>query len=105
MPKNITLNSNTYLRLLLIVPAVGLLGLTGCSTADRTVGQNRTGGNVQILARTYDSESRDFDRPWPFGPESTQENIRKADDYWLPPGRAEGQPYNQYGPRSFATAR
>ena len=27
------------------------------------------------------------------------ENIRKADDYWLPPGRAEGQPYNQHGPR------
>jgi YHS domain-containing protein len=27
------------------------------------------------------------------------ENIRKADDYWLPPGRAQGQPYNRYGPR------
>ena len=27
------------------------------------------------------------------------ENIRKADDYWLPPGRAEGQPYNRFGPR------
>jgi YHS domain-containing protein len=26
-------------------------------------------------------------------------NIRKADDYWLPPGRAAGQPYNRYGPR------
>jgi YHS domain-containing protein len=26
------------------------------------------------------------------------ENIRKADDYWLPRGRAEGQPYNRYGP-------
>jgi len=25
----------------------------------------------------------------------TDENIRKADDYWLPPGRAEGQPYNR----------
>jgi hypothetical protein len=68
-----TLNSDTYLRLLLIVSAVGLLGLTGCSTADRTVGQNRTGGYVQIRARTYNSESRDFDRPWPFGPESNQQ--------------------------------
>jgi NAD(P)-dependent dehydrogenase (short-subunit alcohol dehydrogenase family) len=27
------------------------------------------------------------------------ENVRKADDYWLPSGRAEGQPYNRYGPR------
>ena len=27
------------------------------------------------------------------------ENIRKADDYWLPPGRAEGQPYYRGGPR------
>ena len=27
------------------------------------------------------------------------ENMRKADDYWLPAGRAEGQPYNRYGPR------
>ena len=27
------------------------------------------------------------------------ENMRKAEDYWLPPGRAEGQPYNRYGPR------
>jgi YHS domain-containing protein len=26
------------------------------------------------------------------------ENMRKADDYWLPAGRAEGQPYNRYGP-------
>ena len=31
------------------------------------------------------------------GDPKTDENIRKADDYWLPPGRAEGQPYN--GPR------
>jgi YHS domain-containing protein len=26
------------------------------------------------------------------------ENIRKADDYWLPRGRAQGQPYNRLGP-------
>jgi hypothetical protein len=39
MPTDITLNSNTYLRLLLMVPAVGLLGLTGCSTADDEIVQ------------------------------------------------------------------
>ena len=27
------------------------------------------------------------------------ENIRKADDYWVPLSRAQGQPYNRYGPR------
>jgi len=27
------------------------------------------------------------------------ENIRKADENWLPPGRAQGQPYNRGGPR------
>jgi hypothetical protein len=25
----------------------------------------------------------------------TDENIRKADDYWLPPDRARGEPYNR----------
>jgi len=29
------------------------------------------------------------------GDPKTDENIRKADDYWLPPGRAEGQPYSR----------
>ncbi len=73
MQMNITLNRDTYLHLLLMVGAAGLLGLTGCSTAGRAVGQNRTGGYVQIQSRTYNSESRSFDRPWPFGPESNQQ--------------------------------
>jgi len=30
---------------------------------------------------------------------NVDENIRKADDYWLPPGRAQGQPYNRFGPQ------
>ena len=30
--------------------------LTGCSTADRTVGHNHTGGYAQIAPRAYDSE-------------------------------------------------
>jgi hypothetical protein len=73
MPTNMTLNGVSYLRLLLIVSVVGVVGLTGCSTAGRTVGQNRTGGYVQIASRTYNSESRSFDRSWPFGPESSQQ--------------------------------
>jgi YHS domain-containing protein len=27
------------------------------------------------------------------------QNIRKADDYWVPSSRAQGQPYSRYGPR------
>jgi YHS domain-containing protein len=27
------------------------------------------------------------------------QNIRKADDYWVPVSRAQGQPYSRYGPR------
>ena len=73
MSGNIILNTNTYLRLALIAPAIALLGLTGCSTADGTGGHNYTGGYVQIAPRAYNSESRSFDRPWPFGPESTQQ--------------------------------
>jgi len=40
--------------------------------ADGTVRHNHRGGHVQIAARTYNSESRSVDRPWPFGPESSQ---------------------------------
>jgi hypothetical protein len=73
MSTHITLNSNTYLRLLLIVSATALLGLTGYSTAEGTLGQDQARGNVHIAARKYDSESRSFDRPWPFGPESSKQ--------------------------------
>jgi len=27
------------------------------------------------------------------------QNIRKADDYWVPASRTQGQPYNRFGPR------
>ena len=73
MRANITLNTNNYLQLLLIVPAIALLELTGCSTADGTGGHNYTGGYVQIAPGVYNAENRSFDRPWPFGPESTQQ--------------------------------
>jgi hypothetical protein len=73
MPTNVTVNKNIYLRLLLMVPAIGLLGLTGCSTADGSVRHNHSGRDVQIAARAYNSESRSFDRPWPFGPESSEQ--------------------------------
>jgi hypothetical protein len=34
------------------------------------VGHAQTGDNVTIGSRTYNPETRGFDRPWPFGPES-----------------------------------
>ena len=70
MPTDITLNSNTSFRCLLIVHAVVLPGLTGCSTVGGTVRLNHTGGYAQIAPRTYNPESRSFDRPWPLGPEA-----------------------------------
>jgi hypothetical protein len=73
MRTNIILDTNTYLRLALIVPAIALIGITGCSTADPIVEHNHTDSYVTISPRTYNTESRGFDRPWPFGPESTQQ--------------------------------
>jgi hypothetical protein len=73
MKTKIVLSTNKYLRPLLVVLAVALQGLMGCSTPDGTARQNHEGSNVQLAGRTYNSESRGFDRPWPFGPESSQQ--------------------------------
>jgi hypothetical protein len=61
--RKIILDTNTYLQLLLIVPAVALVGLTGSSTGEGTVGHNYTGGFAQVVPRADDSEGRSFDRP------------------------------------------
>jgi hypothetical protein len=73
MRTNIILDTNTYLRLALVVPAIALIGITGCSTADPIVEHNYAGSNVTISPLTYNTENRGFDRPWPFGPESAQQ--------------------------------
>jgi hypothetical protein len=73
MIENKTLQTDTYLSLLLIVPAIALLGLTACSTTEGTAKRHYKGGYADIAPRSYNSESRSFDRPWPFGPESTQQ--------------------------------
>jgi hypothetical protein len=67
------IHPNIYPRLVLLVPAIALLGLTACSTAGGTAKGNYKGGYADIPPRSYNSESRSFDRPWPFGPESTQQ--------------------------------
>jgi hypothetical protein len=73
MKKYITLDSNTSLRLALMVPAIALMGITGCSTDDPIVKSNDTGAYLSIAKRGYNTESRGFDRPWPFGPESSEQ--------------------------------
>jgi hypothetical protein len=75
--------SHAIRRLLLIVPVICTMAFAACSDVAGTagthatvnlqtaaVGERQTGDNVTIGPRTYNSEARDFDRPWPFGPES-----------------------------------
>ena len=50
MKENKCFNTNTYLRLLLIAPAIALLGLTACSTADGTAKAITVAG-MQIFLR------------------------------------------------------
>jgi hypothetical protein len=73
MKINSIFDTNTYLRLTLMVPAIALMGITGCSTADPTAEHNYTHTYVTISSCAYNTESRGFDRPWPFGPESNQQ--------------------------------
>jgi hypothetical protein len=78
-----SIHTNSICRLFLMVPAVCSLAFAACSDVASTAGTHRavnlqsavvgepeTGDNVTIGPRTYNSESRGFDRPWPFGPES-----------------------------------
>jgi len=71
-------------RLILMAPVIYSLGFAGCSEVAGTAGAQsivnlqsarvrklRTGDNVTIGPATYNSETRNFDRPWPFGPESS----------------------------------
>jgi hypothetical protein len=78
-----SVHANSTRQLLLIVPVICSMALAGCSdmggragtqaTVNLTgaaVGTPQTGDNVTIGPATYNSETRSFDRPWPFGPES-----------------------------------
>ena len=74
-------------RLLLAVPVVCFLSLAACSDVGETAATHGTvnlqsatvgGGhhhtdNVTIGPRSYNPEAKDFERPWPFGPESDAE--------------------------------
>jgi hypothetical protein len=64
---------NSVTRLLGIMSAVCLPGVTGCSSFDARPQHKRTADYVEIGPQTYNTESHDFERPWPFGPESDQQ--------------------------------
>jgi len=79
-----SIHTNANHRLLLIVPLICSMAFAACSdlpgTAGTTrptvnfqsaaVGEPQTVDNVTIGPRTYNSETRSFDSPWPFGPQS-----------------------------------
>jgi hypothetical protein len=77
-----SIHSHTLRRLVLMVPVIASMAFAACSDVAGTggthatvslqtavVGEPQTGDNVTIGPRTYNSETRNFDRPWPFGPE------------------------------------
>jgi hypothetical protein len=58
MIENKFFNTNTYLRLLLITPAIALLDLAACSSAHGTARHDYRGGYADIPPRAHNPESR-----------------------------------------------
>jgi hypothetical protein len=76
------INAHSIRRLLFLVPVICSLAFAACSDVggmagthatvnlqSAAVGEHQASDNVTIGPRTYNSESKSFDRPWPFGPE------------------------------------
>ena len=76
------IRKNALRGALLIAPVISSMVFASCSdvagtaAADSmvnfqapTTGENTTGRDLTISERTYNSETKSFDRPWPFGPE------------------------------------
>jgi hypothetical protein len=74
--------SHALRRLALIVPVIASMAFAACSDVagaggthatvnlhSAAVGRPRTGNNLKIGPKTYNSETRSFERSWPFGPE------------------------------------
>jgi hypothetical protein len=75
-------------RLLFMVPVIYSIAFAACSDVAGTAGTHAT---VNLQSCSTADNAKEFRS-------NIDENIRKADDYWLPPGRAEGQPYNRTTP-------
>jgi hypothetical protein len=76
--------SNPVRRLALIFPVLCSMAFAACSDVAGTAANHasfnfqsfvtagpQTGDNVTIGPRTYNSEAQGYERPWPFGPESS----------------------------------
>ena len=72
------------MRQIAIVALGALCFLTSCAN------QNSTAKTSSLCAGFVTANSSAI-----YGDPKAYENIRKADDCWFPPGRAEGQPYNR----------
>lgn len=84
MKNQLSLHADSKHSILLIVPSIGLTALAGCSSVEGTAGTRPTlnmlteaaskhagGAYLTIGSRNYNPETLNFDRPWPFGPESS----------------------------------
>ena len=73
---------NSIRRLLLIVPVIFTTALAACANLAGTprtnatvnlqrpaVGKDQVSNYVAIGPRSYNAETRSYERPWPFGPE------------------------------------
>jgi hypothetical protein len=58
MKNRISINTNTYLRLLFMVPAICLLGFTGCSSLDAGAG---TGFHTALIGKMDPHPNEDAD--------------------------------------------
>ncbi|HXO96403.1 MAG TPA: hypothetical protein VN857_07450 [Chthoniobacterales bacterium] len=58
MENRISINTNTYLRLLFMVPAICLLGFTGCSSLDAGAG---TGFHTALIGKMDPQPNEDAD--------------------------------------------
>jgi hypothetical protein len=62
---------NKLIRICLIGTTLGIsvLSIAGCATAGGEAMHRKSSNYVEIQPREYNLETREFDRPWPFGPE------------------------------------
>ena len=75
-------------RLLFMVPVIYSIAFAACSDVAGTAGTHAT---VNLQSCSAADSAKEFRS-------NIDENIRKSDDYWLPPGRAEGRPYDRRTP-------
>jgi hypothetical protein len=77
------IRNNSIRKALLIVPVICSTAFAACTDVTGTAathpmvnfqapatGENQSTNNVTIGEQNYNSETKSFERPWPFGPEA-----------------------------------